>query len=426
MMPLVALAFIPMALALPAPYRWAASSGATPPGVAPLSQCALLPGAHRARSHRLVGARYPRDPGGAARGLSPALGSPFMARHQPGRRGLDPVGRAALYFIGVRGRHRHPADPFGARFRGARRPEAQAIRATADLGGLIIATLLGTVYIVLMSYIVIWYGNLPEKAAWYLRRGARRLGLGRSPPPWQLARSCPFALLLNAELSAEPARAARRRRPGPLRRYLLHVVWLLAPAFRAARCGRRDRAGGARQPRARACPSGVASPRLRSGRWPSEARHAADSPGSAGRCARARALHGHRISGVRRCVAGRPARLLRLGRPRPVVMPPRPFASPALQTNRCRDLAKLQAEQRGRLEGYAWVDRDNGVVRIPIEQRDGANRGARRGRIRSPRPAGRTIDRREPEEDAMRARCRPPSSSSSVLAGPRVGRADRA
>jgi hypothetical protein len=49
-------------------------------------------------------------------------------------------------------------------------------------------------------------------------------------------------------------------------------------------------------------------------------------------------------------------------------VPPTPFAKPQLQTNDVKDLAKLQAEQRGRLGGYRWVDRDNGVIAIPIEE----------------------------------------------------------
>jgi hypothetical protein len=44
------------------------------------------------------------------------------------------------------------------------------------------------------------------------------------------------------------------------------------------------------------------------------------------------------------------------------------FAKPRLQTNGAGDLARLQSEQRGRLRGYAWVDRKKGIVSIPIEE----------------------------------------------------------
>ena len=50
-----------------------------------------------------------------------------------------------------------------------------------------------------------------------------------------------------------------------------------------------------------------------------------------------------------------------------VFVPPTPFAKPRLQTNDVDDLAKLQAEQRARLGGYAWVDREKNIIAIPIE-----------------------------------------------------------
>jgi hypothetical protein len=52
----------------------------------------------------------------------------------------------------------------------------------------------------------------------------------------------------------------------------------------------------------------------------------------------------------------------------PVVSPPRAFAEPRLQSDPRADLARLRAEQTGRLQGYAWVDRERGVARIPIER----------------------------------------------------------
>jgi len=51
-----------------------------------------------------------------------------------------------------------------------------------------------------------------------------------------------------------------------------------------------------------------------------------------------------------------------------VLLPPAPFAKPRLQTNDAGDLAKLQAEQRDRLNRYTWVDRDKGIAAIPIEE----------------------------------------------------------
>lgn len=41
--------------------------------------------------------------------------------------------------------------------------------------------------------------------------------------------------------------------------------------------------------------------------------------------------------------------------------------APRLQTDGRADLAGLLAAQQARLEGYGWVDRDKGLVSIPIE-----------------------------------------------------------
>ena len=41
---------------------------------------------------------------------------------------------------------------------------------------------------------------------------------------------------------------------------------------------------------------------------------------------------------------------------------------PRLQTNPRQDLADLRAREEQALSGYAWVDRNAGVVRIPIDE----------------------------------------------------------
>ncbi|MFN7976171.1 MAG: hypothetical protein U0166_28205 [Acidobacteriota bacterium] len=46
--------------------------------------------------------------------------------------------------------------------------------------------------------------------------------------------------------------------------------------------------------------------------------------------------------------------------------PPPP--APLLQAAPRDDLARLRREEDGQLSGYAWVDRGNGVARIPIER----------------------------------------------------------
>ena len=45
-----------------------------------------------------------------------------------------------------------------------------------------------------------------------------------------------------------------------------------------------------------------------------------------------------------------------------------PFPAPQLQSAPLSDLQKLQQKQQGQLQGYAWVDKDQGIVRIPIER----------------------------------------------------------
>lgn len=53
--------------------------------------------------------------------------------------------------------------------------------------------------------------------------------------------------------------------------------------------------------------------------------------------------------------------------PGPLVEAPKTFPAPRLQQNPEADLAALLKEQRGRLAGYAWVDREKGIARMPIE-----------------------------------------------------------
>ena len=51
-----------------------------------------------------------------------------------------------------------------------------------------------------------------------------------------------------------------------------------------------------------------------------------------------------------------------------IVRTPRParFPEPQVQSNPAGDLHALRAAQREQLEGYAWIDRDRGLARIPV------------------------------------------------------------
>jgi len=52
-------------------------------------------------------------------------------------------------------------------------PEPDDGKVPHDLGGLLLAATLGSAYFVLMQYMIIWYGDLPETSRWYLVRGDR-------------------------------------------------------------------------------------------------------------------------------------------------------------------------------------------------------------------------------------------------------------
>jgi hypothetical protein len=47
---------------------------------------------------------------------------------------------------------------------------------------------------------------------------------------------------------------------------------------------------------------------------------------------------------------------------------PKTFPSPRLVQDESDWLKRAQTEQRSRLEGWRWVDRDKGLIAIPIEE----------------------------------------------------------
>src|SRR5262249_60432847 len=49
-------------------------------------------------------------------------------------------------------------------------PQGRSPRANGDLAGLLATALLGRVYFIYMQFIIIWYGNIPEKVHWYAIR----------------------------------------------------------------------------------------------------------------------------------------------------------------------------------------------------------------------------------------------------------------
>ena len=114
-------------------------------------------------------------------------------------------------------------------------------KVAGDLGALLIATLLGVVYLEFITFVVDWYGDLPEKASWFLKR---------SSPGWisvlmtALAAGVvlPFGMLLMQRVR-QSHRGLVIASVAILFGTVLHFIWLLVPAFddqiavMAAACG---------------------------------------------------------------------------------------------------------------------------------------------------------------------------------------------
>jgi len=107
--------------------------------------------------------------------------------------------------------------------------EGDEKRECKDLAGLIIAALLGTMYFVYVQFAIIWYGNLPDKAAWYIIR---------SKSPWPetaafaflIGAAGPFLALLNKEV--RESETALHIIGGAMSVAItIHVIWLVVPSF---------------------------------------------------------------------------------------------------------------------------------------------------------------------------------------------------
>ena len=104
-------------------------------------------------------------------------------------------------------------------------------RATADLAGLLLATLLGLTYLEFMSYLVLWYGDVPDKIAPLARRAT---------PAWVALIAAAFVLAcllpIGALLLARVRRSARLLRVigiAVLVGLALYEAWLIAPVYGA-------------------------------------------------------------------------------------------------------------------------------------------------------------------------------------------------
>jgi hypothetical protein len=108
-------------------------------------------------------------------------------------------------------------------------PAALQGKVAGDLGALLIATLLGVVYLEFMTFVVAWYGDLPEKASWFLKR---------SSPGWisvlmaalAVGAVLPFGMLLMQRVRRS-RRGLRIVSVAILLGSVLHFIWLLVPTF---------------------------------------------------------------------------------------------------------------------------------------------------------------------------------------------------
>jgi hypothetical protein len=229
-MPFVAIAFVPLAFGLSAPYRWAVDPTGIRQAVAQvylnepafLLRTAVALFGWSALAFLVVKGRCTE----LAAGLGLVFYGIFISLVAVDWiLSIDSSFSSSAFAAGIAIEQLLSALSFAALVG----PGARNGTAGADLGGLIIATLLGTVYLDLMSFIVIWYGNLPDKAAWYLTRG-------RNGWEWLIVAAAflgallPFLILLKSSFRQSPI-ALRIVGTLTLTGVFLHVIWLIGPAF---------------------------------------------------------------------------------------------------------------------------------------------------------------------------------------------------
>ena len=186
MIPLLVLAFVPVLAGLPHIYPWAADPSAIPADVAHWYLNGL---SFSVRSlivlGRLVVPARSSLAAGLVSQLQAALGLAFF--------GLS-ISLVAVDWYPSLEPH-YVATAFAAMIAVQQLLAALAVtallgapaisgKAAGDLGGLLIATLLGVVYLEFMTFVIAWYGDLPDKAEWFLKRaepgwvGTRDRGAG--------------------------------------------------------------------------------------------------------------------------------------------------------------------------------------------------------------------------------------------------------
>ncbi|MGY3453985.1 hypothetical protein [Bradyrhizobium sp. USDA 4353] len=230
MVPLVAIAFLPVLASLGQIYPWASDPTQIKPDVARwyLSQPAfILRSAIALIGWSVLGVTFALDAGGR---ILAALGLAFF--------GLMISLVAVDWYLSVE--PHYVATAFASMIAIQQILAALAViavisppqlegKAVSDIAGLLIATLLGVVYLEYMTYVVAWYGDLPAKAAWFLKRshGAEIVTLLAS---FIVGAVLPFALLLFESVRRNRL-ALRIVGALLLIGTILHLAWLIVPAF---------------------------------------------------------------------------------------------------------------------------------------------------------------------------------------------------
>ena len=109
-------------------------------------------------------------------------------------------------------------------------PNVADRQARGDVGGFLLAASLGVFYFGLMSYIVNWYGNLPDQAEWYLERGGRWLFVVVAAVVFGAALPIVSLLYGSVRNNGRPLRLVGAL---ALLGIALHNLWLLAPLMTA-------------------------------------------------------------------------------------------------------------------------------------------------------------------------------------------------
>lgn len=107
--------------------------------------------------------------------------------------------------------------------------DAAAVARRADLANLWLAILLGWAFLAFAQYIIVWSGNLPHEIAWYLHRGEG---------PWRVVAWVQFGLLFALPFAILLSGRAKRHRGAltvaavsVLAGSVLQVQWWVLPAF---------------------------------------------------------------------------------------------------------------------------------------------------------------------------------------------------